>query len=371
MAAERMRLIDSSGIRKVFDLAAKLKDPINLSIGQPDFDVPPAAKEAAIRAIQRGGNKYTQTQGIPDLLAALRDYVGPRMNPEGRGVLVTSGVSGGLVLALLVLIDPGDEVVVTDPYFVMYTHLIHLCGGTVRYIDTYPDFELKADAVAAALSERTKAIILNSPTNPTGAVASRATLEAVAALARRHDLLVISDECYHEFCYDGEFASIAQCYEKTLLLDGFSKTFGAPGWRVGFAVGPKDLVDQMTMLQQYSFVCAPSMAQYGVLAGLKSDAMAAEVRAIRETYRRKRDIVYAGLRRAFEVVKPRGAFYVFPQAPAGATATAFVERAIAQSVLVIPGSVFSRRDTHFRISYATDEETIRRGVDVLCRLASP
>jgi aspartate/methionine/tyrosine aminotransferase len=369
MFADRMRLIDSSGIRKVFDLAQRLKEPINLSIGQPDFDVPEAARSAALRAIETGRNKYTPTQGIAELTAALREYVRPRMDPEGKGLLVTSGVSGGLLLSLLVLVNPGDEVLITDPCFVMYAHLVNLCGGTPRYVDTYPDFMLRPEALAEALTDRTKCLILNSPTNPTGAVYPRATLEAIAALARRRNLLIISDECYHEFAYDGACPSIAQVYEHTLLLDGFSKTFGAPGWRVGFAVGPKEIVEKMTMLQQYSFVCAPSMAQYGVLAGLLDDGLPDVTASIRAAYARKRDLVYEGLRQAFEVVKPQGAFYIFPRVPEGLTATAFVERAIANNVLIIPGGVFSRRDTHCRISYATDERTLERGVEVLCRLA--
>jgi len=362
--AKRMRLMDSSGIRKVFDLAQKLDRPINLSIGQPDFDVPEPAKRAAIRAIEQGLNKYTVTQGIPELHQRIRQYVRPRMNPDGKGVLVTSGVSGGLVLSMLVLVDPGDEVVITDPYFVMYQHWADLCGAVVRHVDTYPDFALKPSAVEAALTEKTKVIILNSPANPTGAVYTREALEAVADLARQRDLLVISDEIYHEFVYEAEYTSIAQFHDRTLLLDGFSKMYGMTGWRIGFAVGPPDLIDQMTMLQQYSFVCAPSMAQRGALAAMDLDPG-----AFRDAYRRKRDIVYRGLREAFEVVEPQGAFYIFPRAPQGTDASAFVERAIANNVLIIPGNVFSRRNTHFRISYATDDETLKRGVAVLCDLA--
>ena len=363
--ARRMRLIDSSGIRKVFDLAQQLEHPINLSIGQPDFDVPEPARRAAVEAIEHGLNKYTVTQGIPELHERIRDYVRPRMDPDGKGVLVTSGVSGGLVLSLLVLVDPGDEVVVTDPCFVMYQHLVNLCGGVVRCVDTYPDFALDPAGVEAALSERTKVIILNSPANPTGAVYEREALEAVAALARRRGILVISDEIYSEFVYDGPYASIGEVYDRTLLLDGFSKTYGMTGWRVGFAVGPPDVIEKMTMLQQYSFVCAPSMSQHGALAALDLDPG-----AFRDAYRRKRDLVYEGLREAFDVVEPRGAFYIFPRAPEGADATAFVERAIANNVLIIPGNVFSRRDTHFRISYATDDETLKRGVAVLRDLAT-
>jgi len=361
--ADRVRRIDASGIRKVFDLAARLRDPINLSIGQPDYDVPEPCKAAAVEAIRRGLNRYTVTQGE----AALREAVAERLRAEfGRfdgPVLVTSGVSGGLLLALLATVNPGDEVLVPDPYFVMYKHLVRLVGGVPVFVDTYPDFRLRADRLEAAVSERTRLLILNSPANPTGAVCDRTEIEAAVAVARRHDLLVLSDEIYNAFSYDGPCPSPWPLYDRVLLLRGFSKTYAMTGWRLGYAVGPEPVLQAMTTLQQYTFVCAPSPFQHAAAAALELDPS-----PYIETFRRRRDLVYEALRERFRVSRPGGAFYIFPEAPDG-SGTRFVERAIAAGVLIIPGGVFSERDTHFRLAYTADADTLRRGLDVLNRLA--
>ncbi len=362
--AQRMNLLDASGIRKVFDLAAKMTDPINLSIGQPDFDVPDAVKQEAINAIHAGQNKYTQTQGTEQLRAAVaeacRDEFG--WNDE-RPYLITSGVSGALMLAMLTLVDPGDEVVFSDPYFVMYSHLINLAGGRCVPVDTYPDFRPDPQKIADAITDKTRLLIINSPANPTGCIYSEQELRDIAEIAAGRELLVISDEIYNLFCYDDPFVSMASLYENTLLMRGFSKSYAMTGWRMGWCTGPRKIIEKMTMLQQYSFVCAPSMAQAAGVAALKAD-MSEEVAA----YKRKRDMVYDALGETFGLVKPGGAFYAFVPAPGG-RATAFVEKAIASNVLVIPGKVFSTRDTHFRLSYATSDETLAKGLKILNSLA--
>ncbi len=363
MIARRMEHIDASGIRKVFDKAAQLEDPINLSIGQPDFSVPEPVKEAAIDAIRNDFNRYTVTQGIPELHDAIRAHLKRVKSCEPEALLVTSGVSGGLLLAFLVLVDPGDEVAFPDPYFVMYKHLVRLAGGVPRYIDTYPDFRLRRDAINAALSPKTKLIVINSPANPTGAVYSSEELELVAEIAAERGLLVISDEIYDLFSYDGPCPSMAPLYDKTLLLGGFSKSHAMTGWRLGYAAGPAEVVSQMTKLQQFSFVCAPSFAQK---AGV--EALGVSTQAGVDEYGTKLDAVCDGLKDFFEFTRPGGAFYVFPKAPWG-TGTEFCEAAIENNLLIIPGNVFSERDTHFRIAYAASMETIERGLEVLNRLA--
>ncbi len=360
--AERTRCFDASGIRKVFDLGAKLTDPINLSIGQPDFDVPEAVKRSAIEAIEQGKNGYALSQGMPVLREKLLARVREQYGHEDRDLFVTSGTSGGLMLALLVLVNPGDEVIVFDPYFVMYDALTGVAGGRVVYVETYPDFRIDLGRVAAAVTPRTKAILFNSPANPTGVVADEATVRGLAHLAAERDVVLISDEIYHEFCYE-PFVSPASFNDQTLVVDGFSKSYGMPGWRVGFAHGPQAIIQEMIKLQQYSFVCAPHPFQWASAAALDVD-MGKEIAA----YRRKRDMVVEGLDEVMEIERPEGAFYVFPKAPWG-TGTEFVEAAIGEGVLVIPGKVFSRRDTHFRISYAAADETIERGIDVLRKLA--
>src|SRR3954465_8846967 len=193
--------VDASGIRKVFDLAARMKDPINLSIGLPDFDVPDPAKEAAIASIRRGDNRYTQTQGIAPLRERLRKDLSAEIGRAAGEVLIPSGVSGGLFLAILATIDPGDEAVFLDPYFVMYKHLLAMAGGRPVIVDSYPDFRFHADRVERAITPKTKLLILNSPSNPTGVVMSEAEVRAAVEVARRHDLLIISDEIYEPFLY--------------------------------------------------------------------------------------------------------------------------------------------------------------------------
>ena len=362
--AERMRLLDASGIRKVFDLAAKMPDPINLSIGQPDFDVPDSVKDKAVEAIRAGMNQYTQTQGLAELRQAVGAACGREFGwADDRPYLITSGVSGALMLALLTTVNPGDEVIFADPYFVMYAHLTNLCGGVCVPVDTYPDFRPDINRLADAVTDRTRLLMINSPANPTGVVYTRQELKDIADLAARRELLVLSDEIYNFFCYDGLFSSIAPLYENTLLMRGFSKSYGMPGWRMGWCTGPGKIIEKMTMLQQYSFVCAPSMAQAACVAAFDAD-MSAHVVA----YARKRDMVHAALGEKFGLVKPGGAFYAFVPAPGG-DATAFVEKAIANNVLIIPGEVFSSRDTHFRLSYATSDEKLARGLEILCSLA--
>lgn len=363
MLADRMSRIDASGIRKVFALAAKLKDPINLSIGQPDYDVSDAVKASAIAAIESGQNSYTQTWGIEPLREACGDYYERTFGTRLENVMVTSGVSGGLYLALMSLVNPGDEVIFADPYFVMYKHLVNLLGGKCVMVDTYPDFKLKPDQVEAAITERTKLIIVNSPSNPTGVTLGKAELQALADVAKKHDLHIVSDEIYEGLSYNSDRASMAGMYEKAIILNGFSKLAGMTGWRVGYAAGPDDVIQAMNTLQQYTFVCAPSTAQHACVTALQQDESAKV-----EAYRAKRDLAYNGLRdRGFNVAKPGGAFYIFPEAPSG-DGDAFVAKAIENNVLVIPGSVFSERKTHFRISFAAENSVIERGLDVLATL---
>jgi aspartate aminotransferase/aminotransferase len=360
--------VDASGIRKVFDLAAKMKDPINLSIGLPDFDVPEPVKTAAIDAIKSGNNRYTQTQGIAPLRERLRRDLSAEIGRDVGDVLITSGVSGGLLLAILATIDPGDEAIFLDPYFVMYKHLLTMAGGKPVAVDSYPDFRFHADRVERAITPKTKLMILNSPSNPTGVVMSEAEVKSAVNLARKHGLLILSDEIYEPFLYDAtasKLPSAARTYENTLILRGFSKSHAMTGWRLGYAAGPEAVVSQMAKLQQYTFVCAPSPLQYAALAACDV-GMTSAVSA----YQRKRDIAYDTLSKNFEVVKPEGAFYIFPKAPAGQTATDFVARAIENNVLIIPGNVFSDRDTHFRISYATTDDKLAQGCEILCKLAN-
>ncbi|MBP6124585.1 MAG: pyridoxal phosphate-dependent aminotransferase [Phycisphaerae bacterium] len=366
--AQRTRKIDASGIRKAFALAGTLQNPVNFSIGQPDFDVPDPIKEAAILAIQEGWNRYSQTSGDSRLLARVQEKVRQDTGWDNPLCMVTSGVSGGLLLAFLALVDPGDEVIIVDPYFVIYKQLTNLLDGRCVFVDSYPDFRLPIAQIAAAVTPKTKMIILNSPANPTGTVYTEKEVLAIAEIAKKHDLILLIDEIYDAFCYEQPNPCVGRFYEKTLLLRGFSKSAAMTGWRVGYAacspiLGP--LMECMNIIQQYSFVCAPTPFQIAAITALDYDN-----RPYIQQYRQKRDRLVEGLKGYYTLQKPGGAFYLFVQKPDwAANASEFVKTAIENNVLIIPGNVFSEKDTHFRISYAAADRDIERGIDILRRLA--
>jgi aspartate aminotransferase/aminotransferase len=325
--------------------------------------VPEPIRTAAKNAIDAGHNGYTVTQGIPALREKLAADVKARFSHTDREVLVTSGTSGGLLLALLATVNLGDEVITPDPYFVAYPHMITLAGGRMVTVDTYPDFRLDPDKVRAAITPRTKAILLSTPSNPTGAVVDAEAQKTIARLACDRGILLLSDEIYRAFQYDNPASSPAAFDENVLVLEGFGKTYGITGWRLGYAHGPKAVIAEMAKLQQFTYVCPPSMVQHAGVAAMDYD-----VSGIVADYLRKRDRLVAGLEGRYEFAVPGGAFYLFPQVPRG-TGTTFVNDAIANNMLIIPGGVFSARDTHFRVSYATSDETLDRGIEILRRLA--
>lgn len=389
LISDRARQIDASGIRRVFDLGARLKDPINLSIGQPDFPVPEALKQAAAKAIMDDANGYTVTQGIPALRRRIADHLARDVGwdvdlrpareavADSPGLLVASGTSGDLLLAFQAMLNPGDEAIIPDPYFVMYPHVTRMCGAKPVLCETYPDFRMTAARVEPLITAKTKLVLLNTPSNPAGVVASGRDCQELLELCRARNVLLISDEIYDEFTYADAReptpsgprcpspARFAGADRNVLLVRGFGKTYGCTGWRLGYAAGPRRLIEEMTKLQQYTYVCAPAPLQWGVLPALDVD-MGGHVAA----YQARRDRVVERLGEVTELATPGGAFYAFPKVPdrLGLTASAFIERCLAKSLLVIPGGVFSARDTHFRLSYATDERSLERGLDVLVDL---
>lgn len=361
--AKRTLAFDSSGIRRVFELAATLKNPINLSIGQPDFDVPDPIKDACIEAIQQGKNAYSPTQGIGPLRERLQSDIDHKFQHSDRKIFISSGTSGGLVMSMLAMVDPGDEVIVFDPYFVMYVPLIQLVGGIPVLIDTYPDFRIDLEKVRDAITPKTKMVLFNSPGNPTGVTATLEEIEGLAKLCAEKNIALISDEIYSGFHFSGPMRSPAEFNPNTIVIDGFSKSHAMTGWRLGFVHGPNEVIQTMIKLQQYSFVCAPTPMQWGALAAMDHD-MSHHYR----DYALKRDRIVEGLRGYYEFAEPGGAFYIFPTVPSG-TATEFVRKAIDHELLVIPGNIFSARDTHFRISFAASDATLDRGIEVLRKLA--
>jgi aspartate/methionine/tyrosine aminotransferase len=363
--SRRAAAFDSSGIRRVFDLMRTLPDPINLSIGQPDFPMPQAAQDAACGATHAGKNGYTVTQGIPELRERLEQEARRQLCQPERALCVTSGTSGGLVLTLMTLIDPGDDVIIFEPAFVMYRPLIEFLGGRCVAIDTAPSFTIDIDRVAAAISPQTRAILLNSPNNPTGMVVPAETLQALAKLADASGLTLVSDELYGRYCYDTPFVSAASFSERVVVLDGFSKSHAMTGWRVGWVHGPPEIIDACTTLQQYTFVCAPQVGQWAAVAALDCDMSVPLAEC-----RRKRDKLIAGLEGRYRFTRPGGAFYLYPEAPGG-SGKAFAERAVAEEqLLVVPGTVFGTADSHFRLSYTVNDTMLDRGIAALNRLAS-
>ena len=362
--SQRAKAFDSSGIRKVFDLASQLDDPINLSIGQPDFAMPDLACVAAKNAIDAGKNGYTPTQGIAPLRERLESMVREETGQDQRELCVTSGSSGALVLCLMALVDSGDEVILFEPAFVMYRPLVEFLGGRCVVIDTSPTFQIDVDQVGASITSRTKLILLNTPANPTGVVVDKATVSALAHLADVRGVTLLSDELYRSYCYDEPFSSPALCSDRVVVIDGFSKSHAMTGWRVGWIHGPPEIINACSMLQQYTFVCAPQVGQWAALAAIDApmDLPLAECR-------RKRDKIIEGLAESYTFVSPGGAFYLYPEAPGG-SGMAFAERAVHdEKLLVVPGSVFGSADTHFRIAYTVSDAMLDRGIAALNRLA--
>ncbi len=360
LISKRVQNFQSSGIRKIFDLAVSLKNPINFSIGQPDFGVTKAVQIQTIEAINKNLSHYTPTFGIE----ALRKKIAEKLLKENsiktdrRNILVTSGTSAAIFLALSVLVDPDDEVIIPDPYFVEYPELTKFLEGKPIFLDTYPNFQIDPKKLEKLITKKTKVIIINSPNNPTGAVYSEEILRKIAEIGRKNNLIIISDEIYEKFIYDNKtHFSIGSIYKNTITVNGLSKSGGMTGWRLGWASGPKDIISKMGELQQYTIVCAPSIVQYGALAAFESPNHAKE-------YQQKRDIIFNLLSKKFETVKPEGAFYIMPKVGDGEK---FAEWAIKNNCLLIPGSVFSRKNTHIRISFATSNETLEKGAKILLK----
>ncbi|MFI4892130.1 MAG: pyridoxal phosphate-dependent aminotransferase [Phycisphaerales bacterium JB058] len=389
LICDRARGVSASGIRRIFNLAAKLEDPINLSIGQPDFPVPAAVKRGAIEAIEQDKNGYTLTRGIAPLLGKINAHLKFDLGwdiadgGEGSGVdsFVTSGTSGALTLAFLALMGPGDEAIIPDPYFAMYPYMATIAGGTAVRCDTYPDFRMTAERVEPLITEKTKFVLYNSPGNPSGVVGTVDECRDLLELCRSKGVLLISDEIYDEFTFKGGLTDVAKGDGKTprcpsparfdgaqndvLLIRGFGKTYGFTGWRAGYAAGPEPVINAMTRIHQYTYVCAPSIVQWGAMAAFDVD-MSVHV----DDFEQRRDMVVDRLREHTEVSVPEGAFYVFVKVPErlGLTSNQFVDRCLERDVMVIPGSVFSDRDTHFRVSFSAPRAKLEKGLDIICEL---
>jgi aminotransferase len=378
--SRRVAAVPPSGIRRFFDIAATMPDVISLSIGEPDFVTPDAIREAGIASLQRGETRYTSNSGIAELRRAVvakwAQLYGVAYDPETE-CLITVGGSEALYLALTAILNPGDEVIIPEPCFVSYEAEVIFAGGAPVPIATQveTDFQVTAGQIAAAITPRTKALLINYPNNPTGAVLDQERMTEIAALAERHDLLVISDEIYDRLIYGNgrhiTFSSLPRMRARTLIIGGFSKDYAMTGWRLGFALGPADILDAMRKVHQYTIMSAPTTAQVAAIAALTDPRAEEAVQTMVASYDARRKLLLAGLNsiglRAFE---PRGAFYAFPDIRvSGMTSDQFAWTLLEEEhVAVVPGPAFGLGgEGYVRMCYATAKDKIEEALERMGR----
>ena len=360
--------VPPSGIRRFFDLASTMKDTISLGVGEPDFKTPYHIRNAAVNSLIDGKTQYTANRGLPELREEIALYLQGRYGigyDPAREILVTIGASEAIDVALRAVLSPGDEVLVPEPSYVSYSPGVIFAGGTPRPVVTRQeeDFRLQAAALEAAVTPRTRVLILPYPNNPTGAIMERADLEAVARVAEKHDLLVISDEIYSELVYDGKehvsFASLPGMWERTVTINGFSKAFAMTGWRVGYVCGPAELISVMTKIHQYTIMCAPRQGQVAAFEALRQGRENGyeDVAVMRESYDRRRRLMVSAFRAmGLDCFEPYGAFYVIPSVRStGLSSEDFCAGLLREKrVAAVPGSAFGPcGEGNIRCSYAT------------------
>lgn len=366
--AQRLNYFDSSDFRKAVEKQSTLSNPIDLSIGIPEELTPEHVKAAAIRAINEDKTTYTPSNGIPEL----RKILAKKLREENQipcnenTVTIVPGLTTGQLLVYLAIIDPGDEVVVFDPYYPPYPHLASTTGARVVYASTLPTFQPDLEALEACITHKTKAIVVNSPNNPTGAIYPEETLRKIAAIAEKYNALIISDEIYEHFVYDGKPFSIGSIYPNTITMNGFSKEYAMTGWRVGYITGPEEIINAIDELQQYVVMSSSSVAQHAAIEALKHPPT-----SLPEKYREKKDLLVSGLvKMGFHINGAQGAFYVFIKAPNGLTDIEFVEKATEHNLILVPGRAFSQLHGFVRISYGASKDDLIRGLAALEKTVS-
>ncbi len=375
--SERIASVPPSGIRRFFDIAATMEDVISLGIGEPDFTTPEPILQAGIEALKRGETHYTSNSGLMELRRAIAEHLdrlyGQTYNPASE-ILITVGVSEALYLACAATLDPGDEVIIPEPCFVSYAPEVIFAGGVPVMVPTSAEneWQVTAEAIEAAITPRTKALLLGYPNNPTGAVMSRERLNEIATVVKRHNLLVISDELYDRLVYDTQhvcFPSLPGMYSRTILLMGFSKAYAMTGWRIGWAAAPAEIMEMMRRVHQYTIMCAPTVAQYAALVAIKEGEPFVE--EMRQEYDRRRRLIVRGLNEiGLTCVEPKGAFYAFPSiAVTGMDDNTFAEKLLQEEhVAVVPGSAFGPSGRGYvRCSYATAYEKIEEALERMRR----
>ena len=369
--SKRIKGIEPSKIRKFFDIANKIEDCISLGVGEPDFDTPWHITEEGIYSLERGRTFSTSNPGLPELREEIslwnkRKY---GLSYEANEVIVTCGASEAIDVALRACIDPGDEVIVLDPSYVCYAPDVILAGGAVKKIQLLNEneFKLTPEQLEGAITEKTKILLLNYPNNPTGAIMDKEDLEKIAEVAKRHDLLVISDEIYSELTYKGKHYSIGalpEMKERTITINGFSKAFSMTGWRLGYVMGPKAIVDQMKKIHQFSIMSAPTTSQYAGIEALRNGDP--DIERMRKEYDRRRKYLLKEFSRLnLPCFEPRGAFYIFPYIGSyGMSSEEFATDLLnKQRVVVVPGNAFGESGEGFvRISYAYSLESLKEAI---------
>jgi aspartate/methionine/tyrosine aminotransferase len=367
--AQRLDYFDSSDFRDAVKKQSQLIDPIDLSIGVPEELTPEHIKAAGIKAIIDDKTQYTPSNGILELRQALakklREENGILCDAES--VTVVPGLTTGQLLVYLAVLDPGDEVIVFDPYYPPYPHLASMVGARVVYVSTLPTFQPDLPAIEASITDKTKLIVINTPNNPSGAVYSEATLRELVSIADKHNLLLISDEIYEHFVYDTEHFSVGSIYPNTITMNGFSKEYAMTGWRLGYMAGPQEIVDAINELQQYVVMSSSSIAQHAALAALGQEQ---NMSHMINKYRHKRNLLVRELSSfGYQMHGAQGAYYAFIKAPNDMTDIEFVDRATEHGLVVVPGRAFSRLHGYIRISYGADEKTLERGLAVIEKLS--
>ena len=376
-----VRSIPPSGIRRFFDIVAEMSGVVSLGVGEPDFVTPWHIRESCVHGLQRGYTSYTSNYGLLELRQEIArmleaDY-GVVYDPKCEA-LITVGVSEALDLALRALLSPGDEVLVPEPCYVSYNACVSLAGGVPVSVcsSRENEFRVTVEQLAAALTPRTKALLIGYPNNPTGAVMPREDLAAIARFAEQHDLIVISDEIYASLTYDGEhtcFASLPGMRDRTILLNGFSKAYAMTGWRIGYAMGNADFIGAMTKIHQYTMLCAPITAQIAAIEAIKQGT--ASRNKMVDEYDRRRRLMVDGLRNiGLDCFEPRGAFYVFPSIRnTGLTSLQFAEQLLqAEKVALVPGDAFGACGEGFvRCSYASSSKNLSEALDRIGRFVKP
>ncbi|MBS4178155.1 aminotransferase [Lederbergia citrea] len=370
--SETAKQIQPSGIRKFFDLASSMKGVISLGVGEPDFITPWSVRETTIASLEGGYTSYTANAGLLELRTEITAYLKNNFrvsyDPNDQ-IIVTVGASQALDLAFRALLNQGDEVLIVEPAFVSYSSLVSLAGGNPIPLSTNAEngFKVTAEQIEAAITDKTKAILLCSPNNPTGTYLNREELLEIARVVQKHDLIVVSDEIYAELTYDEDYTSITSLegmYDRTILINGFSKGFAMTGWRLGFVAAPKELTHVMLKIHQFTTMCAPHMLQHGAIDALQNRETIVE--HMKNSYRRRRNYIVQSLNNiGLDCHTPGGAFYVFPSIKkTGLTSEQFAEQLLLQEkVAVVPGNVFGESgEGYVRCSYATSLEQLQEAM---------